>query len=227
MIPEEAVTLTASDGVRLEARVATASAGAPPAGIVVCHPHPLYGGDMDNPIVLRAAETAVALGLSAMRFNFRGVGRSAGVHGGGEAESQDVRAALAHLRDGMGPAARLVLAGYSFGATVAARVAAAVPVDGLALIAPPLGLAGDRMPAGIGDDVAVLAIVGSADAYCPAAALDRLRVAAPQATIEVIEGADHFFFGGLDALGAALERWLRGLLASSVPRQPLGRRRTG
>src|SRR5262249_34552016 len=68
------------------------------AGLVVCHPHPLYGGDMDNPVVVRAVEVAAEAGIATLRFNFRGVGTSEGSHGGGAGEQDDVRAALAALR---------------------------------------------------------------------------------------------------------------------------------
>ena len=90
------MTLRTADGVTLEARI-----GMPPAqrgGVALCHPHPLYGGDMDNPVVVRAAEVARDLGLATVRFNFRGVGQSTGEHGKGVAERLDVEAALDHLR---------------------------------------------------------------------------------------------------------------------------------
>ena len=83
------------DGPRLEARLARPEA--PKAGLVICHPHPLYGGDMDNPVVVKVAELAQGAGMATLRFNFRGVGASGGVHGGGEGERDDVAAALAML----------------------------------------------------------------------------------------------------------------------------------
>src|SRR5437667_332565 len=97
----------------------------PKAGLVVCHPHPLYGGDMHNPVVVRVAEVAQGLGVATLRFNFRGVGASGGVHGEGKAEQDDVVAALEMLA-GRLPADRPIgLAGYSFGGWVSARVAMA------------------------------------------------------------------------------------------------------
>src|SRR5260370_4061203 len=93
MIPEAPVSLAAAAGVALEARLAV-----PPGaqgGVVICHPHPLYGGDMENPVVVRAQEVCAGLGLATLRFNFRGVGGSSGAHGGGVGAPEDARAPLA------------------------------------------------------------------------------------------------------------------------------------
>lgn len=93
---EERVTVEVEGGPRLEARLALVDPGR--GGLVLCHPHPLYGGDMDNPVVVRAAEVAREAGLGTLRFNFRGVGASEGSHDNGRGEQDDVRAALATLR---------------------------------------------------------------------------------------------------------------------------------
>src|SRR5262245_36753545 len=95
----------------------------PRGGLVVCHPHPLYGGDMDNPVVIRCVEVAQGLGLATLRFNFRGVGASTGPRDGTGAEHADVRAALAALATHLGAGRTIALAGYSFGAWISARVA--------------------------------------------------------------------------------------------------------
>ncbi len=88
---------------------------------LVCHPHPLYGGTLHNKVVHTTARALQELGLTVLRFNFRGAGRSQGVHDGGRGEADDVRAALAYLGSRL-PAAALVLAGFSFGAWVGLRV---------------------------------------------------------------------------------------------------------
>ena len=90
---------------------------------VVCHPHPLYGGTLNNKVVHRAASALHALGAAVLRFNFRGVGESAGSHDRGEGELDDARAAMraARLRH---PRARAWIAGFSFGSWIAARLAA-------------------------------------------------------------------------------------------------------
>src|SRR6266540_978811 len=92
----------------------------PAPGIVVCHPHPMYGGDMHNNVVDAICDTAVAEGIAALRFNFRGAGASEGRYDNGVGEQDDVRAALTYLR-GLPEvdSARVALAGYSFGAAVA------------------------------------------------------------------------------------------------------------
>ena len=87
-------------GLRLEALLAVPES--PKAGLVVCHPHPLYGGDMENPVVVRVVEVAQGVGIATLRFNFRGVGASGGVHAGGKDEQDDVAAALAALAGRLG-----------------------------------------------------------------------------------------------------------------------------
>src|SRR5262249_32731716 len=145
MITDEKVTLATRDGVSIEARLALPPRSA--GGVVICHPHPLYGGDMDNPVVVRFAEVCRELGLATLRFNFRGVGASTGAYGHGRDERHDLAAAVAHLASLLGPGAPLGLAGYSFGATVAADLAAdpadLPPVAAVALIAPPLAMTGN------------------------------------------------------------------------------------
>ena len=206
---EQPATVDVAGGVTLEARVSVPSGAT--AGVVVCHPHPLYGGDMDSSVVVRAVEACAGRNVATLRFNFRGVGASTGTHDDGRGEQDDVRAALADLRRRLPAGAALGLAGYSFGAAMAAQVAAEAPLAGLALIAPPLRV----MPMASAPTAhgPVLIVVGAEDQYCPSSALDSLRDALPQAMITVLEGADHFFFGALDDLGAALGDWAGALRA--------------
>lgn len=202
---ESPVTLDVRDGARLEARLAHPEPAR--AGLVICHPHPLYGGDMDNPVVIRTAEVAGTLGVATLRFNFRGVGASTGQHGGGEAEVEDVKAARAALAERLPAGAAIGLAGYSFGAAVTARMATeASDLPALALVAPPLGMyALDFL---VHAPRTTMLVAGTKDQYCPEDALRRLgeRLGAE---VEIIEGAEHFFFGKLYPLGEAVERWLR------------------
>jgi len=162
---------------------------------------------MDSPVVVTAVQACSRANLATLRFNFRGVGSSGGAWDEGRGEQDDVRTAVSHLRSLLGPAARVAMAGYSFGAAMAAAVAAGgEPLAGLALIAPPLAMRGlPRMPLAINGPVRIVA--GRADTYCPAEALAGLAGSWPAATITVIDGADHFFFGGLQALDAALADW--------------------
>ena len=112
---EESVSIP-GPGITLEGRL---SVGAAPGGAVITHPHPLFGGDMANNVVLTAVRALAARGMSALRFNFRGVGRSTGTYGGGIEEADDVAAALAFLKSRT-PGPHYVV-GYSFGAAVAGR----------------------------------------------------------------------------------------------------------
>jgi alpha/beta superfamily hydrolase len=214
MISEAAETLTTNDGVTLEARVAAAPT--PRGGVVICHPHPLYGGDMDNPVVVRLVEVCHDLGLATVRFNFRGTGDSTGAHDHGTGEQHDVEAAHARLAALAGAEGPLLLAGYSFGAAVVATVAARhAELGGVVLVAPPLARVD---PDGFGGldrfGERLLIVAGSNDEICPPDRLARLRETTPRATVHIIDGANHFFFGKLYPLGEAAATWLRQTVAA-------------
>lgn len=163
---------------------------------------------MDNPVVIRAVEVAREVGISTLRFNFRGVGASDGSHDKGRGEQDDVRAALAALREQV-PSGPLGLAGYSFGSHVSARVAASTSdLAALGLIAPPLAM----FPFDVLDAsrLSLLVAAGTRDQYCPIEDLDRLAATLPEGTVVKIDAADHFFFGKLFPLGEAVRRWALG-----------------
>ena len=205
MIPEHPLTFGGGTLPRLQAALFLSAEAS--GGVVVCHPHPQYGGDMDSAVVVAVTQACARQRLAALRFNFRGVGASGGAWDDGRGEQDDVRAALAHLRSLLRPPARVALAGYSFGAAMAAAVArAGEALDGLALIAPPLATRPLAAPAPVIEGP-VLVVAGSRDTYCPSSALAGLARSWPGATITVIDGADHFFSGGLEALDAALTDW--------------------
>lgn len=170
---------------------------------LVCHPHPLYGGTMHNKVVHRVAATLVERGVTVLRFNFRGVGKSEGRHDEGIGELEDARAALHWLRDRT-PRARLWLAGFSFGSWVAARLAAAEPaIERLILVAPPVTRSGFQVLRSCA--VPKLVIQGTRDEVCPIGALmaEFPGWADPKKLIEV-DGASHFFDRQLTALAKAL-----------------------
>lgn len=188
---------------------AARSAGAPDAapqaatgGIVIAHPHPLYGGTMAQPVVYRVAQACREQGFASLRFNFRGVERSRGRYDGTE-EHRDVEAALAYLRGRLGTESTrrppLGLAGYSFGSVMAAVAAGngAVTVDALALLA--LVVDWEELPPGTLDTLArfrgpVLALCGEQDDLAPPAVVDRaLRTLGVDFRLSVIEGAGHLF----------------------------------
>jgi uncharacterized protein len=148
-------------------------------------------------------------GLATLRFNFRGVGASHGAWDEGRGERMDVRSAIAHLRRALEPPARIALAGYSFGAAMAAEVAASgEPLAGLALIAPPMAVGGRQWWRPVAVDGPLLVVAGGEDEYCPREALAGGATAMPAATITVIDGADHFFSTGLGAVDAAVAGWV-------------------
>lgn len=171
--------------------------GAPPKALaLVCHPHPVHGGTMDNKVIQTLARTFVALGHRAVRFNFRGVGASQGQWNEGVGEVDDALAVIAAQR--AGAALPLALAGFSFGgyvaAQAAARLAGTAPVQRLVLIGP--ATATFPMPAVAPD---TLVIHGEADDVVPLqATLDWAR---PQGLpVVVLPGVGHFFHGQLTRL---------------------------
>ena len=201
---EQDALIEVPNGPTLEARLALADV--PRGGLVVCHPHPLYGGDMDNPVVVRTVEVAAQDGLSTCRFNFRGVGRSSGTHAKGQGEQDDVKAALAMLGQRLPAGKPVGLAGYSFGAWVSATVATSgISLAALCLIAPPLSMFDFGRLAG--SDGALLIVAGTRDTYCPTSGLAALAERVPGARVETVEGADHFFFGKLFPLGELIRSW--------------------
>jgi alpha/beta superfamily hydrolase len=175
---------------------------------VLCHPHPQYGGTMDNRVVYRAGKGAVDAGFAALRFNFRGVGGSTGSYDGGEGEQSDVSAAIAWLRRTY-PELPLALIGFSFGAWVGLRAGIGDPgVGGLVGIGLPLAaydfsfLAESPKPA--------LYIVGTQDELCPKLRMEELARRLPAAAgVRWIDDADHFFVEHLDELQEAVAGFLR------------------
>jgi alpha/beta superfamily hydrolase len=166
--------------------------GEAPVGLaLVAHPHPQQGGTLDNKVVQTLAKTFVALGYAAVRFNFRGVGQSAGAFDDGVGETADALAALAHGRARFGAALPLALAGFSFGTFVQTRVAQSVDFERLVLVAPAVG----RFTIGSVPPETIV-IHGEEDDVVPLA--DVFAWARPQALpLIVFPGCGHFFHGRL------------------------------
>jgi alpha/beta superfamily hydrolase len=187
--------LLTSDGHRLDADI---EAGASPvrAGAVLCHPHPLYGGDRFNTMVDALVRQLPPLGITALRFDFRAA------HDHGRGEQLDVVAALDALDADAVPGPRFV-AGYSFGARVALstidpRIAAVV-----AIAAP---LTDDVAP----PSVPTLLIVPEHDQFCPPQRAAEVTAEWPDATLAGIAGADHFLGGHTADIAARAGAWLAG-----------------
>ncbi len=172
-------------------------------GIVVTHPHPLYGGDMYNPVVETIASAFQKKGYTTLRFNFRGVGQSQGKYDNGQGEQQDVCAALAYLKNLS--IEHLNLAGYSFGAWVCYNLEAAMPtVMNMIMVSPPVGSIDFSPPIGI--SCLKLIITGSQDNdIAPAHRIGQMMpVWNPGASLQIVKGADHFYSGYLPALESSI-----------------------
>lgn len=180
------------------------------AAAVVCHAHPRHGGIMHFKVVFRAAKALQHEGLAALRFNFRGVGRSEGAHDHGRGEQDDVRSALDEMERRF-PGLPLVLGGFSFGSHMALCVGVG-DARVRALFA--LGF-----PASMVEDVAFLDscrkprlfVQGERDAFGPGPRIRELVDSLPEPRqLAIVPGSDHFFGGHLDALQQALSAWASG-----------------
>ena len=183
--------------------VVNAPQHAPRGLALVAHPHPLQGGTLDNKVAVTLARTFFGLGYAAVRFNFRGVGRSQGTFDEGRGETDDALAALAHAKARYAAHAELpvVLAGFSFGSFVQTRVAQRVAAERLVLVGPAVGrFSVDAVPAD------TIVVHGEDDEVVPLAAV--LAWARPQhLPIVVFPGCGHFFHGRL----VQLQRVLSGM----------------
>jgi len=181
---------------------------------VVCHPHPLYGGTMDNKVVVSVARALQEQGVNTLRFNFRGVGTSAGVHDEGRGETQDALAVAdwAHER---WPRLPLISAGFSFGSFVALRLALARPARQLILVAPAVS----RLDFATLDDPDCpwLVVQGEDDEVVPTVEVvswAKSRTRPPK--LVLVPGTGHFFHGKLIEL--------KGIVADEIRS---GERRSG
>lgn len=172
---------------------------------VICHPHPLMGGTMDNKVVTTLVRAYRDLGLSTVRFNFRGVGESAGIHDQGVGEVEDVLAVVAWAQAKL-PHQRLTLAGFSFGSAMAARAWAQgtfmAARDELLLVAPPVTRY--PLPPPQAAD-AIRVIYGDADEVIAPQAMADWVASGQVQSCQVLPGTSHFFHGQL----VALADWVR------------------
>jgi len=182
------------------------AAGLPSGSAVFAHPHPLHGGTLHNKVVYRAARALTRAGYGTLRFNFRGVGRSAGVHDEGRGEVDDFRAALSEAESLAG--LPIVAGGFSFGAATALKAIAGDPRVA-AYVGAGLPLATESGRDVPRPEVPALFLVGSEDTFGPTAMLERF--VGDRGRLEVIPGADHFFAGRLDELEAAISGFLADL----------------
>jgi alpha/beta superfamily hydrolase len=195
----------------LEAAI-DASVGPAVATAVICHPHPLQQGTMSNKVVTTVARAFSRLGADAVRFNFRGVGVSAGEHAGGIGERDDVLAVVAWCRERW-PGRPLYLGGFSFGAAVALGVAARVAPAGLVTVAPPIDRVRENF---VAPRCPWLLIHGAADDVVPPApVLEWCKELAVPPRIVLLPDVGHFFHGSLAALTEAVTETFGAELAAA------------
>lgn len=192
----------------LEALLEWAPEARPALAALACHPHPLYGGTLHNKVVFRAAKAALTQGVPALRFNFRGVGKSQGTHDKGAGELDDVRAALDFLSERF-PGLPVLLMGFSFGCWVGLRAGARdARVEAMAGLGLPTidsdfsSLRGVTKPK--------LIVQGTRDQYGERSSVQAVfdSLAEPK-QIHWVEGADHFFTGRLAEVQSVLEAFVR------------------
>ena len=173
---------------------------------IVCHPHPVYGGTMDNKVVHTLARAMQELGAPTLRFNFRGTGASAGSFDEGRGEVDDLLA-VARLARERWPHAELWLAGFSFGAWVALQAEQRLAPAKLVTIAPPVGRFGSGTV--VTPSAPWLLVQGDADDVVPPGdVLNWAHSLTPAPRVEVMQGAGHFFHGRLHELKDIVLRWL-------------------
>lgn len=202
----ERLSITGLAG-RLEGILETVVGDGPPRVGVICHPHPVYGGTMTNKVVHTLAKAFLELGVAAIRFNYRGVGASAGAYDEGRGETLDTLAVVRWARERW-PGAKLWLGGFSFGGAVALRAAAQVDPERLVTVAPAIQrvdvskVAAPRCPwLIVQGDQDELVNVQEVQAW--AQSLER------RPELEVLPGVEHFFHGRLTDLRNTVVSWVR------------------
>lgn len=201
----QSVEIAVDDTVRLEGVFIGHSRK---QGGILCHPHPLHGGSMNNNVLFAAEQALNEMEISTLRFNFRGVGRSTGRHGGGREEAIDVKAACDFLRK-RNPGTKIHVIAYSFGSFAFLHaVSVNLRVDTCVLVAPPL-LAMDFSNLVL-PEIPTAIVVGDRDEYCP---LDHLSSwidrqigsdTVPDFQQTILSDTNHFFMGKEDALMDAI-----------------------
>ena len=199
----EALTIDSAPGVALEGELARAAS--PRVGVVLCHPHPQYGGTMRSIVISALFEALPPAGATCVRFNFRGVEGSTGAYDEGRGEADDARAALSVLRAVLSPGVPVVVIGWSFGADVALSLLDD-EVDAWVAIAPPLRFAATNAVAG--DPRPKLLLLGEHDEVRPPDEVVALAAAWTETEVHVVPGASHFFIGRTDQVVALTAAFL-------------------
>ena len=216
----QAVTRTLIDGAAGKIEVAHRAPPDARAAAVIAHPHPLYGGTMDNKVITTLAKVFEDSGVAAYRFSFRGVGATEGTHDEGRGETEDMLRVIEHARREPG-GAPLYLAGFSFGGAIAVRASGVADFTQLVLVAPGfrritgqgMGEAPDPADPHLGapgrhTTTNTLVIHGDLDETVPLS--DSIAWAtARDVPLAVVPGGEHFFHRKLHVLREIVSRWIR------------------
>ena len=206
---DKAVDFATSDGVRLTGRLALAE-GASRRAAVVLHPHTQMGGNMHSHVVMAGCDALRQLGISSLRFNFRGAGDSGGTFDDGGDEQLDLTAALDFLRQASG-AEELSIIAYSFGTKVALPYVSAHPSEVAAVVA----IAPYPLPLIPSIKRPLLILAAERDQFMPLAKLRELADASPPSTtLRVLAGEGHMFSGGGGALTRLVVKVIQSVLIS-------------
>lgn len=187
---------------------------------VIAHPHPLYGGTMDNKVITTIAKVLVEAGIEAWRFNFRGIGATEGAHDAGRGETEDMLRVIEHAR-AQASHVPLYLAGFSFGGAIATRASGRADFKQLVLVAPGfrriteagMGEAPDPHDPALGEPgrhswTNTMVIHGDLDDTVPLS--DSIAWAAVrEVPVTVVPGGEHFFHRKLHILREIVARWVR------------------
>ena len=214
------VERTLIDGPAGRIEVAASRPSSAQGVAVVAHPHPLYGGTMDNKVITTLAKVFVERGLATYRFNFRGVGATEGAHDEGRGETEDMLRVIEHARRESG-GMPVYLAGFSFGGAIAVRASGSADFAQLVLVAPGfrritghgMGAAPDPADPNLGapgrhTPANTLVVHGDLDETVPLA--DSIAWATPRdIPVAVVPGGEHFFHRKLHVLREIVARWIR------------------
>ncbi|MEY3219536.1 MAG: hypothetical protein RIT27_893 [Pseudomonadota bacterium] len=205
---EEIILITTPQGQIIETRVGFPQTPIEPKTLaIICHPHPLFGGTMDNKVVYILTSTLRNLGAITVRFNFRGIGNSSGTFDQGIGETDDLLFLVDWFKQQY-HFKKLWIAGFSFGSFVAFQAHEKVLPERLILVAPPIER-WDYQNMSLNSEVKTLIVQGGNDTVVsPPAVMNWVSTLQPAPHFEMIEEADHFFHGFLPHLREIVQTWI-------------------